>query len=122
MKKELIGCCGIDCETCDARIATINNDNTLREQTASLWSKLNGATITADMIICTGCRLEGAKTVFCDALCPVRHCVKEKGFCTCADCAEMDRCETLGRIVINNPSVIERLKKLRRMQRSEGKR
>ena len=64
MKNELIGCCGIDCDNCDARIATINNDNALREQTASLWSKLNGATITADMIHCTGCRLDGAKPFF----------------------------------------------------------
>ena len=31
-----IGCCGLDCETCDARIATITNDNALREKTAAL--------------------------------------------------------------------------------------
>ena len=33
-KNQLIGCCGLDCETCDARIATITNDNALREKTA----------------------------------------------------------------------------------------
>ena len=27
----LIACCGLDCEACDARIATITNDNALRE-------------------------------------------------------------------------------------------
>ena len=32
---QLIGCCGLDCETCDARIATITNDNALREKTAA---------------------------------------------------------------------------------------
>jgi len=32
--KQLIACCGIDCENCDARIATIANDNDLREETA----------------------------------------------------------------------------------------
>lgn len=26
---QLIGCCGLDCEKCDARIATITNDNAL---------------------------------------------------------------------------------------------
>ena len=41
-KNQLIGCCGLDCEKCDARIATITDDNALREQTATLWSKLNG--------------------------------------------------------------------------------
>ena len=49
-KNQLIGCCGLDCEKCDARIATITNDNALREQTATLWTKLNGVTITPEMI------------------------------------------------------------------------
>ena len=74
---QLIGCCGLDCETCDARIATITNDNALREKTAALWTKLNGVTITPEMINCTGCRMEGAKTPFCDKLCPVHNCVRE---------------------------------------------
>ena len=39
---QFIGCCGLDCEKCDARIATITNDNALREKTAVLWTKLNG--------------------------------------------------------------------------------
>ena len=39
--KNLIACCGLDCETCDARVATLNNDNALREKTAKLWSGLN---------------------------------------------------------------------------------
>ena len=43
---QLIGCCGLDCEKCDARIATLTNDNDLREKTAALWTKLNGVTIT----------------------------------------------------------------------------
>ena len=44
-KNQLIGCCGLDCEKCDARIATIKDDNALSEQTATLWTKLNGVTI-----------------------------------------------------------------------------
>ena len=47
---DLIGCCGLDCETCDARIATLTNDNALREKTAALWTRLNGVTITPEMI------------------------------------------------------------------------
>ena len=34
---QLIGCCGLDYETCDARIATITNDNALREKTAVVY-------------------------------------------------------------------------------------
>lgn len=42
---QLIGCCGLDCEACDARIATLTNDTALREKTAALWTKLNGVPI-----------------------------------------------------------------------------
>ncbi len=26
---QLIGCCGLDCEKCDARVATVTNDDAL---------------------------------------------------------------------------------------------
>lgn len=32
MTNELIGCCGLDCEVCDARLATLNNDDEPRIQ------------------------------------------------------------------------------------------
>ena len=112
-KNQLIGCCGLDCEKCDARIATIANDNTLREKTAALWTKLNGVTILPETINCTGCRIEGAKTPFCDKLCPVHNCVREKGLDTCADCAQMDACPMLGQIAVNSPFVLENLKQLK---------
>ena len=111
-KNQLIGCCGLDCEKCDARIATFTNDNALREKTAARWTKLNGVTITPEMISCTGCRIEGAKTPFCDKLCPVHTCVRKKGLDTCADCGQMDGCPTLGQIAVNSPFVLKNLKAL----------
>ena len=110
---QLIGCCGLDCETCDARIATLTNDNALREKTAELWTKLNGVPITPEMINCTGCRMEGEKTPFCDKLCPVHNCGQEKGLDTCADCSQMGKCPTLGQIAANSPSVLENLEQLK---------
>lgn len=111
---QLIACCGLDCEACDARIATITNDNALREKTAALWTKLNGVTILPEMISCTGCRVEGAKTPFCDRLCPVHNCIiREKGLDTCADCGRMDGCPTLGQIAGNSSFVLENLKRLK---------
>ena len=63
MMKQLIACCGLDCESCDARIATVRDDNELREKTAQLWSKLNNIPeITTDTINCMGCRVDGVKT------------------------------------------------------------
>lgn len=37
-----------------------------------------------------GCRIDGAKTPFCNKLCLVHNCVREKGLDTCADCEQMD--------------------------------
>lgn len=36
-----IACCGLDCEACEARLATISNDNALRAKVAEEWSKMN---------------------------------------------------------------------------------
>ena len=59
---KLIAFCGLECEKCDAYIATKNNDQALREKTAKLWSKLNNAQIQPEHINCEGCRMNGAKT------------------------------------------------------------
>lgn len=108
--KDLIAYCGLDCENCDARKATLNNDNQLREKTAKLWSQLNGANITAEMINCTGCRHDGDKTPFCNNMCPIRKCAKHNKFNTCGDCAKMEHCETLGMVTSNNTDALKNLK------------
>ena len=43
--RNMIAYCGLDCEKCDAYLATINDDQMLREKTAKLWAKLNNAPI-----------------------------------------------------------------------------
>ena len=76
--KQMIGYCGLDCEKCDAKLATVNNDQALREKTAKLWSELNGVEITPEMICCDGCRTDGRKTPFCETFCQVRQCALGK--------------------------------------------
>ena len=93
--KELIAFCGLDCEKCDARIATVNNDDALREKTARLWSEMNHAPITPEMINCMGCRCGGAKTPYCESLCEIKKCAQKNGFVTCGDCRELSVCETI---------------------------
>lgn len=109
--RKLIAYCGLDCEKCDARIATLNNDNALREKTAKLWSKLNGVTITADMINCMGCHVDGVKTLFCSEMCKVRKCAVEKGIETCGECPDMELCQIVGAVLSNNSEALENLKK-----------
>ena len=102
--KDLIAYCGLDCEQCQARIATVTNDGALREKTALEWSALNGVTITPAMINCEGCRVDGVKTPYCDRLCPIRQCALKSGHATCGQCAEFDTCKKVGAIFENDPA------------------
>lgn len=109
--KDMIGFCGLDCEKCDAYIATLHDDQALREKTAKLWAKLNNAPILPEHINCEGCRINGAKTVFCESMCAVRQCALKKGVTTCGDCSDLANCSTVGAIIANNPSALENLQR-----------
>ena len=106
-----IGYCGLDCEACEARIATVNDDDSMRTEVAKKWSALNGVTITPEMINCSGCRIPGPKTPFCDKICDIRQCAMAKECETCGSCAEMMTCGKLGAIIKNNEEALHNLKK-----------
>ena len=106
---DLIGCCGLNCETCDARIATLTDDDALREKTALLWSKLNNAEITPDMINCVGCREKGVHSPFCENICPIRKCAEVNDHSTCGTCTDARTCGTLKSITEGNPEAIKNL-------------
>ena len=107
--KNLIACCGIDCENCDARIATVANDDGLREQTAEKWRVMYHApNITAETINCMGCRTDGAKFGHCNE-CEIRKCVNEKELNTCGDCKDLDTCQIVGFVIQNVPGAKENL-------------
>jgi len=108
--KDRIGYCGLDCEKCDAYLATIHDDQALREKTAKLWAKLNNAPILPEHINCEGCRADGKKTVFCDSLCAIRQCALKKGVTTCGGCPELEGCPTVGMILSHNPEALKNLK------------
>lgn len=108
--KKMIGYCGLDCEKCDAYLATLHNDQALREKTAKAWAALNQAPILPEHINCEGCRIDGKKTIFCDNLCGVRQCALKKGVTTCGGCPEFETCGTLGEVTANNPEALENLK------------
>ena len=98
--KTMIAYCGLDCEKCDAYLATIHDDRALREKTAKLWSELNQITILPD----------GRKTVYCDQLCQIRRCAMKKGFETCGVCPDMETCPTVATVISNNAAARKNLK------------
>ena len=108
--KNRIAYCGLDCERCDAYLATIHDDQALREKTAKLWSELNQATILPEHIHCLGCREDGVKTIFCQCLCGIRQCALKKGVKTCGDCESLETCQTVGEILAGNPEARDNLR------------
>lgn len=108
--KNMIAYCGLDCENCDAYLATVNNDQELRKKTAKLWAELNNAPIFPEHINCEGCRVDGVKTVFCDSMCGIRQCALKKDVKTCGDCSDLEKCPIVGAILENNPSALINLK------------
>lgn len=109
--KNMIAYCGLDCEKCDAYLATINDDQALREKTAKLWSELNNAPILPEQINCQGCRVDGVKTIYCENFCEIRRCASKKSMSTCGDCPDMEKCRTMEAIIANNPEAKENLKR-----------
>ena len=100
--KDMIAYCGLNCEKCDAYLATIHDDQVLREKTAKLWAELNQAPILPEHINCQGCR---------DSLCEIRQCALKKGVATCGDCPELENCQIVGAVISNNPEALENLKR-----------
>jgi hypothetical protein len=109
--EKIIACCGLDCATCDARIATITNDDELRASTAKQWTAQFHADITPEMINCTGCREPGVKFNHCTE-CEIRNCAIAKGFNTCADCGELESCAIIKSVHQYVPEALENLKSL----------
>lgn len=110
--EKLISCCGLNCATCDARIATLADDDQLRAKTAEIWKvQYNAQDIAPDMINCTGCRQPGVKFRYCE-YCDIRKCATGKGFQTCAECELLENCEIVKAVHQYVPEALENLKLL----------
>ncbi len=107
--RKMIAYCGLNCEQCDAYLATIHNDQALREKTAALWARLNNAPILPQHINCQGCRGDGVKTVYCADLCAIRRCALERGVTTCGACPQLKQCQRVEAILAHCPDARKNL-------------
>lgn len=82
-----MGPCGIDCAKCDAYISTQTGDLVLKQVLAEDFKKNFNKEIALEDLDCDGCLIDGRKIGFC-AQCTIRQCATEKGFVTCAECAD----------------------------------
>lgn len=100
--KEMIACCGLLCHDCPARIATINDDDALRKETAAQWSGMYQATLNPSDINCMGCRAtEGPYFSHCTA-CEIRNCAIQHQVENCAVCSHYP-CEVITRFLAMVP-------------------
>ncbi len=109
----MLGYCGLDCERCEAFIATRNNDDALRAKVAEEWGRLYHAPIKPEHINCTGCMSTGVKTYYCDQLCEIRKCAMGRSLGTCAECSDFP-CAKLEPIHQGAPQARQNLEALRR--------
>jgi hypothetical protein len=84
MSDKIIAPCGLDCATCPAYTATVNDDDELRAKTAQRWSS-DDYTVNPEDINCLSCMNAEIPSMFANH-CPVRKCVVERGVETCARC------------------------------------
>jgi len=92
--EKLIAQCGLDCNVCEAFIATKKNDMAKKAEIAKKWSKAFNIKITAEDVNCVGCRIEGLHIGYCSQ-CEVRKCGISSKTEICAFCNEYPACSTL---------------------------
>ncbi len=91
---EMIAFCGSSCHECPAFLATRDDDDEKREETAQLWSKQYDADIKPEDINCEGCRSAGnIHFNYCN-VCGIRKCGTERDVENCARCKDYP-CEKL---------------------------
>ena len=96
--EKVIAFCGIICSECPAFIATKNNDDNKRKETAKLWSKRYNAYIKPEDINCEGCQSKTGEIFNYCNVCEIRKCGQEKGIKNCAYCSEYV-CEILDKFL-----------------------
>ena len=110
--EKIIAYCGLVCDECSAYIATKNDDNEKRKETAELWSKEYGGDIKAEDINCAGC-LTASENVYqhCKT-CEIRKCGMSKEIDNCAFCNDY-ACDKLLKFFESVPEAKKRLDGIR---------
>jgi hypothetical protein len=78
----MIAYCCLECDKCDAFIATQNDDDALRAKVAEEWK------MDAEKIHCNGCKADNALFN-----CEAKKCAVAKGLPTCAHCDDFPTCD-----------------------------
>ena len=108
----MLAYCGLDCEKCEAYIATKTNDDVLREKVAKEWTEIYNVPVKKEDINCLGCKGDGIKVMYCEQLCEVRKCAIANKVNNCSECKDYI-CPKLEEIFKFGPDAKENLDKLK---------
>jgi len=104
---EMTGYCGFNCFTCSVRIATINNDDALKQTITKKLQQLNKDPFTLpEFTECFGCKTENTtesielKKSGCGGSKPNRNCqiaicANERDCKTCGECISYYNCHVV---------------------------
>ncbi|MBR5222406.1 MAG: DUF3795 domain-containing protein [Clostridia bacterium] len=81
-----VGCCGHDCSRCKIYLATVHDDEQLRQESKQFYRDAFSADLPLHTFHCLGCRSEDVFALCRD--CPFTVCADRHGVTHCADCAE----------------------------------
>jgi Protein of unknown function (DUF3795) len=85
---EMIAYCGLFCTKCPAFLATRNDDDEARAETAAMYAEKYGFSIKPEEINCDGCHSKGGKLISYCRTCEIRKCGRKKALNNCASCPE----------------------------------
>lgn len=90
----MIAYCGLVCSNCPTFLATKNDDDVARAQTAAFYAEQYGFDLKPEDINCDGCLTVGGRKLGYCQTCEIRQCCGEKDLENCAFCDEQ-RCEKI---------------------------
>ncbi len=113
--EKMIARCGLICSSCPAFIATKNNDNKLREETAKNWSEMFSSNIRPEDINCLGCLSTNTKKLcFHCSQCEIRKCAFSMKVENCAYCDSYETCGTINGFLRKVPEAKKTLDEIRK--------
>jgi len=100
--ERLIAYCGLDCAACPGRIATVNDDDGLRAETAAKWKAAFGFPLGPEGIQCMGCKSDGVKIGHCSE-CGMSLCASARGVRDCGACTDYAACAKIAEFLAQVP-------------------
>ena len=82
----MIACCGLVCSDCPTFIATRNDDDSARAETAAFYRDTYGLDLKPEEINCDGCLSTGGTLIGYCRTCEIRKCCLDRKIENCAVC------------------------------------